>query len=112
MVHRDVNPKGSGSHIIGARDLGSGLVVTCGVGCRCGSDLAWLWLWHRPVATAPIGPLAWEPPYAVGVTQENGKKTKKRKEKKIMDMYLLLFLNCFGFVVGFFLPLLFCSVLL
>ena len=27
-------------------------------------DLALLWLWHRPVAIAPIGPLAWEPPYA------------------------------------------------
>ena len=26
-----------------------------------------LWLWRRPVATALIGPLAWEPPHAVGV---------------------------------------------
>ena len=25
-----------------------------------------LWLWHRPAATAPIQPLAWEPPYAMG----------------------------------------------
>ena len=23
-------------------------------------------LWHRPAATALIGPLAWEPPYATG----------------------------------------------
>ena len=23
-------------------------------------------LWHRAVATAPIRPLAWEPPYAAG----------------------------------------------
>ena len=30
-------------------------------------DPAWLWLWRRPAAAAPIGPLAWEPPYAVGV---------------------------------------------
>ena len=29
-------------------------------------DLALLWLWHRPVATALIQPLAWEPPYATG----------------------------------------------
>ena len=36
----------------------------CGVGRRHGSDPALLWLWHRPVATAPIQPLAWEPPYA------------------------------------------------
>ena len=28
-------------------------------------DPAWLWLWRRPAAAAPIGPLAWEPPYAV-----------------------------------------------
>ena len=29
-------------------------------------DLPWLCLWHRPAATVPIAPLAWEPPYAVG----------------------------------------------
>ena len=31
------------------------------------------------MATAPIGPLAWEPLYATGAAQENGKKTKKKK---------------------------------
>ena len=41
--------------------------MSCGVGCRLGWDLALLWLQCRPAATAPIGPLAWEPPYAVGV---------------------------------------------
>ena len=30
-------------------------------------DLALLWLWYRPVAIAPIQPLAWEPPCATGV---------------------------------------------
>ena len=40
--------------------------MSCGVGHRCGLDLASLWLWSRPAATAPIGPLAWEPPYAMG----------------------------------------------
>ena len=40
--------------------------MSCGVGCRRGSDPALLWPWRRPVATAPIGPLAWEPPYAIG----------------------------------------------
>ena len=30
-------------------------------------DLALLWLWYRLAATAPVWPLAWEPPYAVGV---------------------------------------------
>jgi len=38
-------------------------------------DLALLWLWCRLVAAAPIGPLAWEPPYATGVALE---KTKKK----------------------------------
>ena len=43
------------------------LPVSCGVGGRCGSDLLLPWFWHRPVTTAPIRPLAWEPPYAMGV---------------------------------------------
>ena len=40
-------------------------------------DLALLWLWCRVVATAPIGPLAWEPPYAEGVALEKAKRQKK-----------------------------------
>jgi len=39
--------------------------LPCGVGHRCDLDPELLWLW--PAATAPIGPLAWEPPYAVGM---------------------------------------------
>ena len=42
---------------------GSRNAVSCGVAHRCGSDPALLWLWHRPAATAPIRPLAWELPY-------------------------------------------------
>ena len=38
-------------------------------------DPALLWLWYRPAATAPIQPLAWEPPYAMGSAL---KKRKKR----------------------------------
>ena len=30
-------------------------------------DLVLLWLWCRPAAAAPVGPLAWEFPYAAGV---------------------------------------------
>ena len=48
--------------------------MSCGVGCRCGSDPALLWLWHRLVATAPIEPLAWEPPYVEGAAQEMAKR--------------------------------------
>ena len=40
--------------------------MSCGVGHRRSSDPMLLWLWSRPAATAPIGPVAWEPPYAVG----------------------------------------------
>ena len=40
---------------------------SCGVGCICGLDLALLWLWHRPAATAPIRPLVWEPPLHAAV---------------------------------------------
>ena len=39
-----------------------------------------LWLWRRPAATAPIRPLAWEPPYAAGVAQEMAKRQKKKKK--------------------------------
>ena len=48
--------------------------MNCGVGRIRGLDLVWLWLLHRLVATAPVQPLAWEPPYAVGAAL---KKTGK-----------------------------------
>ena len=57
------------------KDLG--VAMSCGVGCRHGSDPTLLWLWCRPVATAPIGPLVWEPPYAVGVALKRQEKKKK-----------------------------------
>ena len=42
----------------------------------------WLWLWHRPVATALIGPLAWESPYATGVALKKYAKANKTKQNK------------------------------
>ena len=59
----------------------SGIAVSCGVGHKCGLDLALLWLWRRLEATAPIQPLAWEPPYAVGVALKQN-KTKKTPPKR------------------------------
>ena len=56
---------------------GFGIAMSYGVGCRHGSDPALLWLWRRPEATAPIRPLAWEPPYAAGAAQEIAKKIKE-----------------------------------
>ena len=44
-------------------------------------DPALLWLWCWPAAVAPIGPLAWEPPHAVGTTLK--RKSKKRRVKTI-----------------------------
>ena len=48
--------------------------MSCGVGCRCVLDLALLLLWHRPVATAWIWPLAWELSYALGMALKRKKK--------------------------------------
>ena len=73
--------------------------MSCDVGCRCGSDLALLWLWRRSVATAPIGPLAWEPPICRRSGPRNGKKPKKKKKKK--DIWVILYLY---FLLGFLLP--------
>ena len=50
--------------------------MVCGVGHRWSSDSEWLWLWCRLAAAAPIGPLAWELPYATGAAL----KKKKKKE--------------------------------
>ena len=58
---------------------GSGVALSCGVGHRQGSDAALLWLWCRPVATAPIRLLAWEPPYATGAALEKAKRQKTNK---------------------------------
>ena len=65
---------------------GSGFAISCGVGCRYGSDLVllwlWLWLWLAPVAL--IGPLAWAPPHAAGValkSKKNPTKTEKQKQQ-------------------------------
>ena len=50
--------------------------MSCGVGHIFSSDLALLWC--RLAATAPIRPLAWEPPYAADVALKRPKKKKKR----------------------------------
>ena len=52
------------------------------MGCRHGLDPVLLWLWRRPAATAPIRPLAWEPPYAAGAALEKAKTKKTPKKQK------------------------------
>ena len=58
--------------------------MSCGVGCRHSSDPVLLWLWHRPMATALIWPLAWEPPYGTGVAQEKAERQKKKKKESLL----------------------------
>ena len=53
--------------------------MSCGVACRHSLDPALLWLWCRPVAVAPVWPLAWGLPYAVGLVLKS-KKNKKIKK--------------------------------
>ena len=67
--------------------------MSFGVGHRHSSDLAWLWL--RLGAIAPIGPLAWEPPYAVGEALKRQKK-KKKKEKSYVFFFLIFCLFSFS----------------
>ena len=53
--------------------------MICGVGCRCGLDLALLWLWHRLAAVAQI------PPPSLGTSICRGcgpKKTKTKQNEK------------------------------
>ena len=56
--------------------------MSYGVGHRRSLDPALLGLWSRKAATAPIGPLAWEPPHAKGVALKKDKKRKKQKRKQ------------------------------
>ena len=51
--------------------------MSCGVGCSRSSDPMLLWFWRRLVATAPIGPLAWERLYAAEAALEKAKKEKE-----------------------------------
>ena len=72
--------------------------MSCGVDHRCGSDLVLLWLWHAPAAIAPIRPLAWEPPYAVGAALKKPKTNKQKKPENnpliLCFLLLLLLVSC------------------
>ena len=72
--------------------LGSGIALSCGVGCRHGLDPELLWLWRRSSAVARIQPLGWEPPYATMCGPKKEKKERKEKEKKCKKI-LSLFIN-------------------
>ena len=55
---------------------GSGIAVSCCVGCRRSLDPELLWLWCRPAAAALIRALAWELSFAMGVALKSIKKKK------------------------------------
>ena len=57
--------------------------MSCDIGRRRSSDPPLLWLWCKPVATAPIRPLAWEPPYAMGAVLKRQKEKKKIKNHNV-----------------------------
>ena len=48
--------------------------MSCRIGHRHGLDLAFLWLWHGPMAAAPIPLLAWELPDPEGATFKKNRK--------------------------------------
>ena len=64
--------------------------MSCGVGCRGGLDPALLWLWSRPAATAPTGPLAWEPLYVMEGALEKVERQKKKKNWRYLILVRML----------------------
>ena len=64
--------------------------MSCGVGCRYGSDLALLCLWCRLAAVALIRPLAWEPSYAVDAALKRQKDKKKKKNSEETNQHCMV----------------------
>ena len=54
--------------------------MSCGVGCRCDSNMVVWWWWCRLAAVALIQPLAQEPPYATSAPT-------LQKKKDVAHMY-------------------------
>ena len=61
--------------------------MSCGEGRRRGSDPELLWLWGRLTATAPIGLLSWEPPYAAGMSLKGQKDKRNKKDKALVKLF-------------------------
>ena len=49
-------------------------------------DPTLLWLWCRPAAVAPTGPIAWKPPYVVGAALKRQKTKDKKINKKLKKL--------------------------
>ena len=59
------------------------VAISCGIGCRCGSDLVLLWLWCRPELWL-IQPLVQELPDAANVSVKRKRKKKKKAEAGVV----------------------------
>ena len=64
------------------------------MGRRCGSDPVLPWLWCRLAAVAPIRPLAWESPYAIGTALKSKTKKKKWKPRTEQIEHVKCHLHC------------------
>ena len=62
--------------------------MSCAGGHRHGLDPPLLWLWYKPVATVPNGPLAWQPPYAAGVALKRPKNINKNSHQVLWESKL------------------------
>ena len=56
--------------------------MNCAIGRTRNSNPVLLWLWCRLAATAPIRPLAWEPPYASSAAL----RPKKEEEEGLAEL--------------------------
>ena len=55
--------------------------MSCGIGHRHGSDLALLWLWHRPAAAAPNSTPSLGTSYATGAALKRKEKIRTLSKK-------------------------------
>ena len=61
--------------------------MSCGIGHRCGFDLALLWLRYRLASAALSQPLAWELPYAMDVAIIKREREKTGMKKKMWQEF-------------------------
>ena len=62
-------------------------LLQTGIGPRCSSVLALLWLWCRLAAAVLIQPLAWELPDATGVALKRKKKREMKKKNHPIEKW-------------------------
>ena len=76
--------------------------MSYGVGCRLGSDPVWLWLWRRPAAAAPVGPLPWDLPYVTCMALKEGGEDLDVSSVNSSHVAIFRDFFCFCFVLFIF----------